>query len=404
MDKEPQTSQTQFLLAITVAAIVGALVGSVTSSFFLLKNNATVNSNGLSYKDVDPKVVQLIEEESATISVVDDVAPSVVSIVVKKPRGQLSQSAYDKTLFYQFFYDGETLTEEESNELVEVASGTGFFVTEDGLILTNRHVVDQTSATYIVVDNNGTEYEAKFVDADPFQDIALLKVEGTGFHAAKLGISQNIRIGQTVIAIGNTLSEFRNTVTKGVVSGIDRRVTAASEQNAEVIEKAIQTDAAINPGNSGGPLINLLAEVIGINTAISSQGESIGFAIPIDQAKRAIDDVVAYGRIIRPWLGVRYVLVEPEPIPDLSLTYELGALIASGNVPGQVAVFDGSPAEKAGLKEGDVIIAINNNNLTHASALSERVSEFHPGDVIKITFLRNGVIEEVDLTLVEFTK
>lgn len=404
MDNEPQTSQTQFLLAVAIAAIVGALVGSITASVFLFQNNKIGNISQISYKDVDPQVVQLLEEESATISVVNDVAPSVVSIVVKKPRGLLTQSPYDQSAFFQFFYNDQVITEEESKELIEISSGTGFFVTEDGLILTNGHVVDENNATYIVVDNNGTEFNATFVDIDPFQDIALLKVEGTGFHAAKLGISQNIRIGQTVIAIGNTLSEFRNTVTKGVVSGIDRRVTAASEQSAEVIEKAIQTDAAINPGNSGGPLINLFGEVIGINTAVSSQGESIGFAIPIDQAKRAIEDVIAYGRIIRPWLGIRYVLVEPESIPDASVTYELGALIASGNVPGQVAVFEDSPADMAGLKEGDVIIAINNNNLTHASALSERVAEFHPGDVIKITFLRNGSIAEVDLTLVEFTK
>ncbi len=401
--EELNTHRVQFVLVVATASLVGALVGSVTTGFLFSSDQSAVTAKLIADREVDPHVVQLIEEESATISVVNDVAPSVVSVVVKQPRSELMRSTASPA-YVQFFHSGDSLTQEEAQELVEVSSGTGFFVSTDGLILTNSHVVDDPSATFFVVDNNGKEYSAKFIDADPFQDIAILDVEGTGFHAATLGDSQNVRIGQTVIAIGNTLSEFRNTVTKGVVSGMDRRVTASTNNSAEVIEKAIQTDAAINPGNSGGPLINLFGEVIGVNTAVSSQGESIGFAIPIDQAKRAISDVIASGRIIRPWLGVRYVLVEPESAIESSISYDLGALIASGNQPGQVAVFADSPAQRAGLKEGDVIISINNKNLSHASALSERISEFHPGDVIKITYLRSGVIEETNLTLMEYQR
>ena len=387
MEETHHTQHTREYLIVALAALFGACVGALMMERFFFQQTRFPSTQRAERSDVNPHVVQLIEEESATIDVVNTVAPSVVSVVLKKPQNQ----------FRGFGSEG-------NSELVEVSSGTGFFVSSDGLLLTNRHVIDEPNVQFFVVTNNGSEYTAKVIDVDPFQDIAVMQVDGTDFHAVTLGDSQKIRIGQTVIAIGNTLSEFRNTVTKGVVSGIDRKVTAATQNNAEVIEKAIQTDAAINPGNSGGPLINLLGEVIGINTAISSEGESVGFAIPIDQAKRVVNDVKEFGRIVRPWLGVRYVLVEQESMDRATVAYEIGAMVSSGNQPGQKAVFDESPAAHAGLKEGDVIIAINNKNLTHASALSERISEFRPGDTIHLTFLRSGMIEETSLTLAEYTE
>ena len=356
-------------------------------------------STTLSPEAVESRIVELIEEESATIAVVERVTPAVVSIVVKKERGDLDQSAY---FFGGSYYSTEPLDSESAAELVEVSSGTGFFVTQDGYLLTNRHVVDDEGVSYFVVTNDGEELPAELVDIDPVQDIAVLRVQGDSFSTVTLGDSDDIRIGQTVIAIGNTLSEFRNTVTKGVVSGINRRVTAGDSYNAEVIDQAIQTDAAINPGNSGGPLINLLGEVIGINTAVSFQGESVAFAIPINEAKRAVEDVQEFGRIVRPWLGVRYVLVSPEVGSEVEGLYEVGALIVSGTQPGEVGVFEGSPADLAGLQEDDVIIAVEGEKLSEEQALAELISDYRPGDVVTLTILRGIESLDVEVALAEY--
>ena len=407
MEQEPK-QQSLIVLSIAIAALVGAVVGVVG---YLVMTNAFglpvagTSAPVMDENEMDAKIVELIEEESATISVVDHVAPAVVNIVVKKPRGSLPSSTFSGNFFLMSpFLVGPELTEEQAKELVEVSSGTGFFVSEDGYLLTNRHVVEQTGATYFIVTNDGEEIEAQLVDVDPFQDVAILKVEGQSFPKVTLGDSDAIRIGQTVIAIGNTLSEFRNTVTKGVISGINRRVTAGNAMNAEVIEEAIQTDAAINPGNSGGPLINLLGQVIGINTAVSFQGESIAFAIPINQAKRAIDDVREHGRIVRPWLGVRYVLVMPDEQAEVNYEYDIGALVVSGDGPDEVAVFEGSPADNAGIREKDIIIAVDGENLSQDRALAEVISAFRPGDTIKIKVLREGVLFETDVELAEYSE
>jgi serine protease Do len=179
-------------------------------------------------------------------------------------------------------------------------------------------------------------------------------------------------------------------------------VTAGSSASSEIIDKAIQTDAAINPGNSGGPLINLLGEVIGINTATSFEGESVSFAIPINDAKRAIEDVQEFGKIVRPWLGVRYVLVEPENGEEIGVEYELGALIVAGDQPGEDAIFSGSPADLAGLTEGDIILAVNGQYLTADNALGEMISLYRPGDHVALEVLRGTSVVAIDLTLGEY--
>ncbi len=396
-DQSPQTQNT-LLLSVAVAAIVGGLTG--VGSFYLLSDSVLPEQpfQTISEEEMESHLVELIEDETATIAVVENVTPAVVSVVVKKERGSIVRSQFRQPFFFNQFL--EEAPSDDASELVEVSGGTAFFVTEDGYLLTNRHVVDEKDASLFIVKSDGEELSAKLVDIDPFQDVAVLKVEGEGFPTVKLATAEEAKIGQTVIAIGNSLSEFRNTVTKGVVSGINRRVTTGASINADVIEQAIQTDAAINSGNSGGPLINLLGEVIGINTAVSYQGENIGFAIPIVEAKRAIDDVLEFGRIVRPWLGVRYVLVEPESLEDLE--YEVGALIVAGTQPGQVAVFEGSPADEAGLQSEDVVIAVNNKFLTRENALAEAVSEYRPGDTITITYLRNSTVLTADVTLAEY--
>lgn len=391
--------QTLLIITIAISAGIGGIAGAIGSTLFT--SRFAVAPQELTPERVDQKIVELIEEESATIAVVERVTPAVVSIVVKKERGQLgSQSQQIGST--PFFIQPAPLSEEEAGQLVEISSGSGFFVSEDGLLLTNRHVVDESDAQFFVVTNNGEELEAELIDTDPFQDIAILRAKGENFPVATLGDSEQIQIGQTVIAIGNTLSEFRNTVTKGVISGINRRVTAGTAASAEVIEQAIQTDAAINPGNSGGPLINLRGEVVGINTAVSVQGEAIAFAIPINQAKRAIEDVRELGRIVRPWLGIRYVLVEPSDIEESDDSFDVGAMIVAGTQPGQPGVIPGSPAALAELQEGDVIIKINDFKLTKEKSLSERISQFRPGDNVKLEVFRKKKIEIITVTLAEF--
>ena len=403
-DLNKTTIQTVLIIGVALAALVGSLGGAAVTLVLVgspgLQSLVGGVGDDLSDQEVESRIVELIEEESATIAVVERITPAVVSIVVKKERGDVY--ADTGAVFMSPFYYAEPLDEAGAAELVEVSSGTGFFVTSDGYILTNRHVVDEEGVTFFVVTNDGEELVAELVDIDPFQDIAILRVEGEGFPVVTLGDSSGIRIGQTVIAIGNTLSEFRNTVTKGVISGINRRVTAGDSYNTEVSEEAIQTDAAINPGNSGGPLINLLGEVIGINTAVSYEGESVGFAIPINEATRAIEDVQAFGRIIRPWLGVRYVLVEPDATTDQNIEYEVGAMIVSGSQPGEVGVFSGSPADLAGLIEQDVIIAVDGVNLSEDQALAELISAYHPGDIVTLSVLRDGVLMDILLTLAEY--
>jgi len=386
------SNSTILIVAIAISAIVGATTGAAGSvvfsrvfgenSFF---SSSSLNSVDLEGKDVEPEVVRLIEQESATISVVEKVTPAVVSIVVRKEAKFLDSK--NNTFFERFFElqptEGENTTVQNS-ELVEIGGGTGFFVSSDGLIVTNRHVVNDEDAVYSVVTNDGHELEATVVARDAFLDIAILDVEGEDYPIASFGDSDALRIGQTVIAVGNTLSEYRNTVTKGVVSGINRRVVAGDLAGEEVIEHAIQTDAAINPGNSGGPLINLFGEVIGINTATSFQGEAISFALPINDVTRIVSDVQEFGRIVRPWLGVRYVMLNTQIAKEEGVELIKGALIYSGDQEGEEAVFSGSPADVAGLQDGDVVISINNKELTQSYSLAQAINQLRPGDQIKM--------------------
>ena len=384
------------LLCIFVSLVFGGLgawlVGSVYPNVIARSRvGENVGSKSAS------QIVNLIEEESATIHVVDEVTPAVVSVIVRKSRGEVMRSYQDQQVPSDLIFSDTDLSDAEAKQMIDVSSGTGFFVSEDGFILTNRHVIDVSGSDLFIVTNDGKELSAKLIDTDPILDIAILRVEGTGYPIVSLSDSDQIRIGQTVIAIGNTLSEFRNTVTKGVVSGINRHVTAGfAVSGSEVIEKAIQTDAAINPGNSGGPLINLLGDVIGVNTAVSFDGQAVAFAIPINQVKRAIDDVKTSGRIRRPWIGIRYTLIEPD---EATSTFKLGAKIVKGEDSEDAAITKGGPADRAGLKEGDVMIAVDGTSFEQGKALAELISLHHPGDKIDIQYLRDGKLSNAIVTL-----
>ncbi len=351
-------------------------------------------------------------EEDSVTDAVKRVTPSVVSIVVSKDLALVNPQSTGPMFPGEFF--GFILPQPSAptppqstqpSKKRQVGGGTGFVITADGLILTNKHVVSDMNADYSVVFSNGKTYDATVLARDAFADVAFLKIAATNLPIVRLGNSDNAKIGSTVIAIGNTLSEFQNTVTKGVISGINRRVEAGGGiSGSEVIEGAIQTDAAINPGNSGGPLINLGGEVIGINTAVSLQGQLIGFAIPINLVKSVVDSVKTTGRIVRPWLGIRYVIINQDMQKEENLPTDYGALISRGNARTDIAVIPSSPADKAGLKENDIILEIDKQKITEAASLSSMVQRHKPGDKITLKILSQGKEKMVTVTLEELPK
>ena len=244
--------------------------------------------------------------------------------------------------------------------------------------------------------SSGKTYQAEIVDRDTIQDLAVVKIkketgEQIEFSILPLGSSEGVMIGQTVIAIGNTLGEFRNTVSRGIVSGINRTLTAGGfGLSSELIEGALQTDAAISSGNSGGPLLNLKGEVIGVNTAVSSQGENIGFALPIDQVKLVLESIKEYGKIVRPFLGVRYILLNPEVAKKNNMDIEEGALIVRGDGREDLAVVPGSSADKAGLRENDIILEVDGIAVREGQSLQNLIARHKPGDTVNLKIYRAG--------------
>ena len=320
-----------------------------------------------------------------------EVSPAVVSIIITKDLPVFEQ--YYISPFNDFF--GEPFNfkipqyKQKGTEKKEVGGGTGFIVSKDGIIVTNKHVVLDKDADYTVLTNDGRKFAAKVLARDPVQDLAVIKIKGENLPVVKLGNSSSLRLGQTVIAIGNALGEFRNTISVGVVSGLGRKITASGGGLLETLEDVIQTDAAINKGNSGGPLLNLKGEVIGINTAIVASAQNIGFAIPVNKAKRDIEQVKKQGKIVYPFLGVRYVLVDEKVKEKKELPVGYGALVVRGS-KGEEAVSSGSAAEKAGLKEGDVILELNGKKITPENSLAEIIAKYSPGDEVRLKILRDG--------------
>lgn len=333
---------------------------------------------------------------------------SVVSVVATKDVPILEQYFINPTPnddFLNQFLPGINFQvpqlRQKGTEKKQVSAGTGFFVSADGYILTNRHVVEDTDASYTVVMNSGKKLSAKVLARDPLKDIAVLKVDGSGFPALTLGDSDTIRLGHTAIAIGNALGEFQNTVSMGIISGLRRTLTASGSQSGpEELSGVIQTDAAINPGNSGGPLLNLRGEVIGLNTAIAEGAQSIGFAIPVNQIKKTLKDVQTSGRVIYPFLGVRHIPVTPAVKESYKLTVDQGALILKG-AKGEAGVTPGSPADKAGLKEGDVIVALGGVKITEDTSLIGELQKHQVGEKVSVDIIRDGKPMTLSIVLEE---
>lgn len=375
---------------------------------------STSTDSRLPLESRESTVREVVDNEANVVEVVERMTPSVVSIVVSKYVSQYygtsPRSPFDNDFFKEFFgpwpLEREPVPQEEEKQKQEVSGGTGFVISsKDKLILTNKHVVADEEAEYAVVTNDGDTYEAEVLARDPFNDIAVLKIDDKEFNLYEvvLGNSDTLQIGQTVIAIGNALGEYRNTVTKGVISGIGRRVVAGDAMGqSEVLENVIQTDAAINFGNSGGPLTNLSGEVIGINTAISRAGQLIGFAIPVNQAKVVVESIEKYGKIVRPFLGVRYVLINEKIAKANNLDIDYGALIVKGSQLENLAVIPGSPADKAGLVENDIILELNGKKITESNSLAKQIQKYQPGDEIKLKVLHDGEEKTVTAILEEY--
>jgi len=395
---------------IAVSVILGGIAGGVfgtvagtvllngrNSGFFQSGDTETV---GLRQENVVPKQNEL-EAESQTIKVVKESLPAVVTIIATQELEQLPRSSFYDDFFFGFPFN-TTPPESQRQDLQpqtqrqQVSSGSGFIVSSDGLVITNRHVVDNEKAEYTVVMSSGKTYQAEIVDRDTIQDLAVVKIkketgEQIEFSILPLGGSEGVMIGQTVIAIGNTLGEFRNTVSRGIVSGINRTLTAGGfGLSSELIEGALQTDAAISSGNSGGPLLNLKGEVIGVNTAVSSQGENIGFALPIDQVKLVLESIKEYGKIVRPFLGVRYILLNPEVAKKNNMDIEEGALIVRGDGREDLAVVPGSSADKAGLRENDIILEVDGIAVREGQSLQNLIARHKPGDTVNLKIYRAG--------------
>lgn len=327
-------------------------------------------------RDADRKVI--LQESSIIIETVEELKPSVVSIETE---------TQDQTDIF-----GRRLERREG-------AGTGVIVSDDGIVLTNKHVVPK-DRNIIVRDSNGEKYEnVEVIDRDPFNDIAYLKLNtDKELQAAQLGDSDKVSVGQRVIAVGNALGEFSNTVTSGIISGIGRPVTAAGgEAEVAQLQGLFQTDAAINPGNSGGPLVNIEGQVIGINTAIAGNAENIGFAIPINQVVAGLESIEEHGRLIKPFLGIRYVMLTPELSKQEGLNVTEGAYLPAD----ERSIVSGGPAEKADIKPGDVITKVDGEKVTRDKPLALILGQHQAGDSIKLTLLRNGEEKKITVELGE---
>lgn len=333
-------------------------------------------------------------EKSPIIKVVKKILPAVVSITASK------YLTVFESPFGPAFKD---FAVPKGKKKVDVSGGSGFIVEPSGIILTNRHVVADPTAEYIVLLNDDKKYTAEILARDPINDVAIIKINAKNLPVIELGDSAQLDLGETVIAIGNALGTFRNTVSRGVISGLSREIMAgdALTQRVARLRGLVQTDAAINPGNSGGPLVNIDGKAIGINTAMVFFAENIGFALPINNAKKDLEDLKQYGRIRQPFLGIRYVLLNQELKNKYNLPVDEGALVVAESMPEETAVVPRSAADRAGIKQSDIILEIQKEKITIKNQLEDLLQKYKVGQTIELKFLRNNKEMLAKVTLEE---
>lgn len=376
--------KTQKIKSLLLALLVVSLLvgGGVAVGFFWSKKN-------LKTETVVQTKTEIIDEETVVTRVVEKATESVVTVAISK---NIVNNSFD--IFQQMFGIPQE-TVEPTN--IEKDIGTGFIITEDGLIVTNKHVVSDVGAKYKVVIGKDETVEVKNIYRDPINDLAIIKVDKTGLTPVEMGDSDKLKVGQTVIAIGTALGEFRSTVTKGVISGLGRGITAGGfGVGMEKLEDVIQVDAAINSGNSGGPLFDSAGKVIGVNVAMSQNGQSIGFALPINLVKLSVNNFKVTGEFDRPYLGVSYQVISKQAA--LLNEVPAGAYIQM--------VLDNSPAQKAGLKTGDIITEVDGKKLVEMedTSIAGIVNQKKIGDMVKIKYYRENKESEIEVKLEKKTE
>ncbi len=396
-----------------VAGVCGALVVMVIVSILLISNRGYLfrmlatdfySQDTTSKSDTSENAnLKAFTQESFVVNAVKKTSPAVVSIVITKdvPKYETyyEQSNPFGDMFPGLFFNTPKV-KQNGTEKKEIGGGSGFFVSSTGLLVTNKHVVSDKDAEYTVFTNDGKKYDAKVLARDSVLDIAVLQVKGTGFSYLEFADSDKIQVGQSVIAIGNALAEFRNTVSVGVVSGLARSITASDGSGkSELLDHVIQTDAAINPGNSGGPLLDLSGEVVGVNVAVAQGSENIGFALPSNAVKNVVDSVRQTGKIVRPYLGVRYAQITQSLKEKNNLSVDYGVIVSKGETKEDLAVIPGSPADKAGIVENDIILEVDGKKLDEDTNLAMIIRDKKIGDMLNLKILSKGAEKEVRVVL-----
>ncbi|HEU0085399.1 MAG TPA: trypsin-like peptidase domain-containing protein [Candidatus Paceibacterota bacterium] len=432
--KERSSLSKNFLLVLSTSFLlfIFFLLITVTTAWYFRADIFRYFADEYLAENSQSAVMNTFSQEYAVVNAVKLANPAVVSVVLTRdvPTFEYSPRANPwRDLFPglpDFFFDNSPEYRQNGTERREVGSGSGFLVSSTGLIVTNKHVVDAENVEYTVFTNDGKKHSAVVVDRDPLLDIAFLKIESDrkailpiplneeedndppfsrgigGYPYLPLGDSDMLEVGQSVIAIGNALGEFDNTVSVGVVSGLSRSIIAGSVSGArEVLDEVIQTDAAINPGNSGGPLLDLAGRVIGVNVAVAQGSQGVGFALPINAVKGAIESVESEGRIIRPYLGLRYVVIDGELKERNNLSVDYGVLVRPGANTGEPAVISGGPADKAGLLENDIILEINGEKIDRDHTLASLIRKRKVGDQVSLRIMREGKERTIEVTLEE---
>lgn len=335
----------------------------------------------------------IINESNQVVKAVKIALPSVVSILVSKHFSEIKEELRNDLV------DKCSIIDEKG--MVNISGCSGFFITSDGYVITNYHVVSEENVSYEIIWQN-KKYPCEILCKDKINDVAIIKTEIKNTPFLQMGDSSKLNLGQTVIAIGNALGEFQNSVSRGIVSGLSRYLKTNESENysdAQEFTGLIQTDAAINPGNSGGPLINLNGQVIGVNTAVVLGVENIGFAVPINKVKKVLNEVKKYGKICRPSLGVRYILIDKTIQKNHNLPFDYGAYITHETISSQSGVISKSPAEKAGLKSGNIILSCDNIDISVKNPLKNILEKYQAGDAVKLKIWSENTTKEVIINL-----
>lgn len=382
--RELQTKYFLLGLSISVLVIVSFFFGAIADRVFVVKpvDYLLGQKQLISPKDTS-SLTELVTSGDSVADISQVASESVVTVAIKTQQTVLDP--FTSGIFGLYFGVPTGEVKEVQQDI-----GTGFVVSSDGLIVTNKHVVGESDSSYLIIDKNNQEYQVTKIYRDPVNDLAILKVEAD-LPALPLGDSDQIRVGESVIAIGTALGEFRHTVTTGVISGLGRGIQASDTLGTyiENIENVIQTDAAINPGNSGGPLLNSKGQVIGVSVAVSASAENIGFALPINVVKASIDNFNATGQFERAFFGVRYSMISKEAA--LMNEVPQGAYV--------LEVVEDSTASQAGIETGDIITKFDGIDITDDVSLAELINQRKIGQKVEIEYYRGKDKETAEVTL-----